>query len=479
MSQLSLIQNPFKYNADDLRAMSESDRSAFINSLTIPEIEYLETCWPFLARRNTIRGPEAGKLEGIYNGQLPPPGDWFEWVLQAGRGFGKTRCGAEFIRWSIMEQGCRDIALVAPTAADARDTMVEGRSGILAIFPPHLRPTYEPSKRRVVWPSLGAKATLFSAEEPDRLRGPQHDAAWGDEIATWANPATYDMLLFGLRLGKHPRLALTSTPKTEGPSAKLLKDIKKKSTTVITMGSTKDNRANLAKSFYTQVVNKYEGTRLGRQELEAEDLEDNPMALWNADNIESGRIRDGKPPVSMIRIVVSVDPAGSIADMARFAAGLPLEDKNDGDDAGIVAAGLGEDGRYYVLTDATTGGSPNLWGNAAAATYNRFQADRVVGELNHGGDNVERVIKTVDPNVAYRGVHASRGKHVRAEPISALYEQGKVSHCGTFAKLEDEMVNWVPGMPSPNRLDALVFALTDLMGGGGSMEVEEFGHVRY
>lgn len=370
-------------------------------------------------------------------------------MLVAGRGFGKTRTGAEWVRAQIESGACNRMALVAPTAADARDVMVEGESGLLAVCPAWNRPKYEPSKRRVTWPN-GALATLYSADEPERLRGPQHDGAWCDEPASWRYPEAWDMLMFGLRLGTDPRAVVTGTPKP----VKLIRELLALPTTVVTRGSTYDNAANLAPAFLDTIVRKYEGTRLGRQELNAELLDDNPDALWKRDEMIE-QYRKAKAP-DLLRIVTAIDPSATTT----------------GDEAGIITAGVGmcackgtPEKHAFVLHDASVQGSPKTWAAAGVAAYHLLKADRLVAETNNGGEMVELTIRTLPDaaNVSYKAVHASRGKHTRAEPIAALYEQGKVHHVGTFAALEDELCSWQQGDPSPNRLDALVWALTDLM----------------
>lgn len=385
--------------------------------------------WPLWARDN----------------QLPPDGLWSVWLLMAGRGFGKTRCGAEWVRGMVESRKASRIALVAPTAADARDVMVEGESGLLNIFPSGRRPVYEPSKRKVTF-SNGAIAMLYSAEEPDRLRGPQHDAGWADEAAAWKYPETWDMLQFGLRLGDNPQQVVTTTPKP----VKLVRDILAEPGTVVTRGSTFDNARNLAAPFLSKIRAKYEGTRLGRQELNAELLDDNPNALWKRSDIDRTRIKPSQAPV-MRRIVVAVDPA--------------VTNDEASDETGIIVAGLGEDGRGYVFDDLTCKESPAKWAKVALDAYKDRKADRVVAETNQGGDMVETIFRSLDQSVSYQGVHASRGKFSRAEPVAALYEQGRVSHVGSFGTLEDQMCDYNPqaASRSPDRMDALVWALTALM----------------
>lgn len=379
--------------------------------------------------------------------QLPPVGAWLVWLILAGRGFGKTRTGAEWVRAEV-ESGRRGrIALVAPTAADARDVMVEGESGILAISPPWFRPTYEPSKRRISWPN-GAQATVFTADEPERLRGPQHDGAWCDELAAWRYPDAWDMLMFGLRLGDDPRVVVTTTPRP----VKLVRDLMAAPTTQVTRGATYDNAANLAAPFLEAIRAKYEGTRLGRQELYAEVLTDVPGALWQQARIDELRV---KVAPEMARIVVAVDPSGG--------------DGEGNDEQGIIVAGRGVDGHGYTLADRSCRMSPDGWGGRVVDAYVEFEADRIVYEKNFGGDMVEHVIQTVarakKVKVATKAVTASRGKVVRAEPVAALAEQGKDHHVGIFERLEDEQCMFGPtGFDgSPNRVDAKVWAYTELM----------------
>ncbi|MDN4988836.1 terminase family protein [Bradyrhizobium sp. WYCCWR 13022] len=381
--------------------------------------------------------------------QLPPSGDWRGWIIKAGRGFGKGWAGANFTN-ELAEAGTASrIALIAATAADARDVMVEGESGILRLAPSWFRPTYEPSKRRIEWPN-GATAHTFSAEEADRLRGPQFDFGWCDEFAAWQNvQATWDMFQFGLRLGKLPRFVITTTPRP----LKLLKELMAMPDVVTTSGSTFENADNLAPSFLKSIRDRYEGTRLGRQELNAELLEDVQGALWTRDMIEKARFTGAVP--NLKRVVVAIDPSGTGGE-------------NDGGDAvGVVVAGLGMDGLGYVLADRTLKASPAAWGAAAVAAYQEFRADRIVAERNFGGSMVEHVIRTVNPSTPYREVTASRGKIQRAEPIAALYEQNRVRHVGSLTELEDQLAAMTGdgylGDGSPDRADALVWALTELM----------------
>ena len=374
--------------------------------------------------------------------QATPPGDWTIWLILAGRGFGKTRTGAEWVREQVTQGKAARVALVGATAGDVRDTMIEGESGLMSVFPPSERPKYEPSKRRVTF-HTGAVATAFSADEPDRLRGPNHDLAWCDELAAWRYPDAWDMLIFGLRIGEHPRALVTTTPRP----TPIIRSLVARGDVAVVRGSTYENRANLAASFFEEIVARYEGTRLGRQELHAEILDDVDGALWNRDMIESGRT---STLPTLRRIVVAIDPATTA--------------KETSSETGIVACGVGEDGHAYVLEDRSMRGSPNEWASEAIASYHRLKADRIVAEANQGGDMVRHTLDTVERGVPIRLVHASRGKRVRAEPIAALYEQGKVHHLGMFADLEDQLCSWVPDRsPSPDRLDALVWALTELV----------------
>lgn len=377
--------------------------------------------------------------------QVAPAGDWSAWMIMAGRGFGKTRAGAEWVR-EKWKAGADRIALVAETAADARDVIVEGKSGILATSPKDERPLYEPSKRRLTWPN-GAVATLYNGSEPDQLRGPEHAAAWVDELAKYDYPDdTWDNLQFGLRLGARPQVCVTTTPRPIAIIRRLMKD----TGCVVTRGSTFENAANLPDSFIARIRDKYDGTRLGRQELYAEVLDDLPGALWSRD-----MIRHGELPIEMQRIVVAVDPSGASGDP-----------DSDADSIGIVVAGRAVDGRLCVIEDATCRLSPAGWGARAVAKYREHNADKIVAEGNFGGAMVEMVIRSADRHANVRLVTASRGKVVRSEPIAALYEQGKVMHARGLDSLEDQMcqmtLSGYMGEGSPDRVDALVWALTEL-----------------
>jgi len=363
------------------------------------------------------------------------------WLILAGRGWGKTRTGAEWFREKA--QTVPMLRIIAPTYADARDVCVEGESGLKAICEPGELVKWNRSMGEGEFKN-GARFKVFSGEEPERLRGPQSYADWCDELAAWQySQATWDMAMFGLRLGENPQACVTTTPKP----VQVVRDLLKAPTTHVTRGSTYDNRANLAQSFFTQIIAKYEGTRLGRQELNAELLDDTPGALWTRAMIEALRV-DKAPELQ--RIVVAIDPAVTSTDGS--------------DETGLVVAGLGTDGHGYVLQDASGRYTPDAWARRAMQLYHAWQADRIVYETNQGGEMVEYTLRTMEQTLPLRGVHASKNKQARAEPISALYEQSRMHHVGAeFAQLEDQLCNWVPGDKSPDRLDALVWAFTELM----------------
>lgn len=384
-------------------------------------------------------------------GQIPPEDRaWFCYLMRSGRGGGKTRAGAEWILKRV-RQGYRHIALIGQTAADVRDTMVElGPSSIMKIARLEERPIYEPSKRRLTFPN-GAVATTFTGEEPDQLRGPAHDTVWIDELAKFKYPEeTWDNMEMGLRLGNNPQVFCTTTPRPIPIIKRLIKD----PTTIDIRFSTSQNAENLSPIFLKRIQERYAGTRLGRQELEGEVLDDNPNALWHRDVIENLRVR--KAP-QLIRIVVGVDPAVSSGEESA--------------ETGIIVDGIAATGHGYTLADYTVRGSPLEWARAVVRAYNDWKADRVIGEVNNGGDLVEANLRNVDRNIPFKAVHATRGKVIRAEPIAALDEQGKWHLVGTFPQLEDQLCEWVPGEKSPDRMDAHVWAATELTGNTG-------GHVR-
>jgi phage terminase large subunit-like protein len=379
-------------------------------------------------------------------------GPWTTWLILGGRGAGKTRLGAEWVRGIV--HGVRPyaerlhgrIALIGETEHDAREVMIEGESGLLRTSPLSERPTWISSRRRLEWPN-GAVAQAFSAEDPEQLRGPQFDAAWCDEIAKWRHAeATFDMLQFGLRLGERPRQVITTTPRP----IPLIKRLVADPHTAVTRAGTQANAHFLAPAFLDTVLARYAGTRIGRQEIDGEIIDDRPDALWSRSLIESCRTAAAPP---LARVVVAVDPPASTGRRA--------------DACGLIAAGRAEDGRCYVLADETTSGlSPTGWAAKAIALWRRLAADALVVEVNQGGDMVRTVIAQADRSVPVTTVYARRGKWLRAEPVAALYEQGKVQHVGAFPALEDEMCDFgLDGLSSgrsPDRLDALVWALTSL-----------------
>jgi phage terminase large subunit-like protein len=391
--------------------------------------------------------------------QEPPPfaeggRPWTTWLMLGGRGAGKTRLGAEWVRAVVhgtrpyADQRCLNVALVGETEHDVREVMIEGPAGILRVSPRHERPQWTPTRRRLQWPN-GAVALAFSAEDPEQLRGPQFDAAWCDELAKWRHvDATFDMLQFGLRLGVRPRQLITTTPRPIALIKRLLADPR----TAVTRASTHANAAYLSPAFLDEVLARYAGTRLGRQEIEGEIIEDRTDALWTRNLIEAVRVPMAPP---LLRLVIGVDPPGSA--------------RPGSDACGIVAAGIADNGMIYVLADATVQQlAPHGWANAVVALFSRLRADLVVAEGNQGGDMVRAVLQQIDPAIPVRTVHATRGKWLRAEPVAMGYQQGKVKHVDPpLESLEDQMcdfgINGLSSGASPDRLDALVWAVTDLM----------------
>lgn len=375
--------------------------------------------------------------------QLAPDGDWTYWLIMAGRGFGKTRTGAETVRQWIKD-GHQYVNMIGATADDARDIMVQGESGVLAICPPWERPEYKPSQRKLIWPN-GAESLIFTADEPERLRGKQHGKLWADEVGAWRYADAWDQAKFGLRLGVLPQAVITTTPRP----TKLVREIIADPSTHVTRGRTYDNRENLAPSFFSAILQRYEGTRIGRQEIEGELLDDNPGALFRRADIEDGRKQTAP---TLIRVVVAIDPA--------------VSNNEDSDETGIIVAGVDALGEPHILADLSERNTPDGWARTAVKAYHQYQADRIVAEVNNGGAMVESVLRAVDRSVSYKEVHASRGKAIRAEPVAALYEQHKVRHVGSHPALEDQMCEWNPADPtakSPDRLDAAVWAITELM----------------
>ncbi|MEE9347696.1 MAG: terminase family protein [Robiginitomaculum sp.] len=395
---------------------------------------------------------------GLYarDNQTPPDDDWLIWLLLGGRGSGKTRTGAEWIREQVFCGGARRIALIAPTYNDAREVMLEGESGLLRLGYPSERPTYRSSRRRLEWPN-GAIGQVFSAEEPDGLRGPQFDCAWADEFCAWSYPEdTLSNLRLALRLGQRPRLVMTTTPKP----LPALKALLKNPIVRISHMTTSDNQNHLAASFIETMEAEYGGTRLGRQELGGEMLTDAPGALWNYVMMDAAYI---DTPPTLDKIIVAIDP--------------PVTSGARADSCGLIVAGLSGHGaaaRAIILHDGTTQGqSPQGWAQRAVDLYQEWGANYLLAEVNQGGEMVSTILRSVDDRVPVRNVRASVGKTARAEPVAALYEQGKVRHAGRFKALEDElclMGSALMGRKSPDRADALVWAVTELMlkGRGGA-----------
>lgn len=424
-----------------LASLSERERNKVLEGFSDAELRQLEFDWGFWGRTD----------------QQIPPKPWSIWMCLAGRGWGKTRTGTEFIkqrtrgRTPLSRSKARHIALVGETAADVRDVMVEGPSGILANTPKDFRPLYEPSKRRLTWPN-GAQATLFNAVEPDQLRGPQHDTAWLDEMAKWRYvQETWDQLQFGMRLGDDPEQLITTTPKP----LPLIREIIKYPYTHVTRGSTFDNKGNLAAAFFAQVIDKYAGTRLGRQEIEAEILDDVPGSLWQRTQIDATRV-SALP--ALTRIVIAVDPSGTYGD----------EEKRS-DEVGIAVCGRGTDKHGYLINDLSCNVAPSVWASRIVAAFHEYEADEIVVETNFGGAMVEATLRSVEGGgtLPLKFVTASRGKHIRAQPVASLYEQGKVHHLGSFGDLEDQLCLFTPdgymGRKSPDRADALIWGMTDLL----------------
>lgn len=415
--------------AERLASLSPDERVKVLAGLTNAEAEALLHDWRgFNARPN----------------QIMPDGDWDIWMVLAGRGFGKTRTGAEAVREVVANNTAERIGLVAETAADARDVMV---AELLRIFPADQRPVYTKSNRCVEFQN-GAKAFTYNAVEPDQLRGPQHDFMWHDELAKWRYAReTWDQAQFGLRLGRHPRQIVTTTPRPIELVKAILGGSEGKVHT--TRGSTMENRSNLAGGFIERIQKRYAGTRLGRQELEAEVLSDMPGAIWSQSVIDAYRVSTAP---ELGRTVISVDPA--------------VTNTEDSDKHGIIAAGIGPDQAGYVLEDASMRGSPMDWARAALALSKKYEADGIVVEVNQGGDMVAHTLRAIAPNVNVIEVRATKGKHIRAEPIAALYEQGRIRHVGQFPEMESQMCMFTTsgyeGEGSPDQVDALVWALTEL-----------------
>lgn len=419
-----------------LASWSIEQQKKFLDSLTPDETEYLEHDWSFWGRPDQ---------------QMPTIRGWFIWLIISGRGWGKTRTAVENISQMLRgptphmapKGAPKFLTIIADSPKDMREYSIEGPSGFLNVGPAAYRPLYEPSKSTLTWAN-GAKAVLYSAEDPESLRGASGSFFWWDELAKSRYAALgWENLMYGMR-ESNPRGIVTTTPK---PLA-LLRALIAKSSTIVTKGSTWDNKENLSGVYFKEVIAPRVGTRLGRQEIDGEILEEFEGALWDSNVFDKHRVTLAQVP-DLQRVVVAVDPSGG------------------GDLKGIIAAGLGVDGRGYVLADRTCALPPNGWGRRAVTTYSEFMADCIVAEVNFGGEMVRHVIATVDEKVPYKELRASRGKVARAEPVSALYEQGRVSHVGTFNELEDQCTqmtsNGFEGDGSPDRVDALVWALTELM----------------
>lgn len=454
---MDIVQN----NNIDISKMSEADkfllipiekRQKILNSFSKEELAALKYNWKFNQRP----------------AQREPEGDWSDWLILAGRSWGKTKCGSEWIRSLIDSNQAGRIALVGRTPGDVRDVMLEGDSGIMNVFPPHQRPTYQPALRKVTFYN-GAVAYTYSSAEPNALRGPQHDAAWGDEPAAWYYPEeTYNMLKMGLRLGKNPRMVLTTTPRPipfinsllyqVDHDGNILKDgdgnYLRNPATAISTGTSWENQNNVSAKWFSDLERMYVGTRLGRQELYAELLADVEGALITQAILDRARFippfinNEYKMPEFKV-IGIGVDPATT--------------NNKTSDTTGIIVGALGVDGIGYILEDLTMKGSPDEWGNAVNNAYLKHFAGKIVAESNQGGDMVKYVLKTINPNLPITLIHASTSKSARAQPIAALYEQGRIKHIGSHAKLESEWITWVPGEgESPGRIDAEVHLLTNL-----------------
>ena len=422
--------------------MGVEEREAFYEQFTARELERLEFEWRFWARPN--QRPPSVECEEC-------KGQWVIWLILAGRGYGKTRTGAEWIHEQA--EGFPRLSIVGATASDARDIMVEGESGIMATQRPWNKVKYYPSKTRLEWDN-GAWALVFSAEEPDRLRGKQAMKAWADELAAWSDPEAWSQLQLGMRLGAHPQTVVTTTPRP----TKLVRELAAAPTTHVTKGITYENLNNLAPSFITEVIRVFEGTRFGQQEIYADILDDAPGALWSRENIEAYRVSgDSVRGKVYDRVVVAVDPATTVTEQS--------------DETGIIVAGRDGD-EAWVLQDASGQLKPEQWANRVVSLYHSWDADVVVAEQNQGGDMVKHTIQVYDPSVKVVLVRASKGKLTRAEPVSTLYEKGFVHHVGVFQQLEQQMTSWEPGLEdSPDRLDAMVWAMTDLLVGNWKVPI--------
>ncbi|WP_158812502.1 DNA-packaging protein [Methylocapsa sp. S129] len=429
----ALVRKASRASIREILALSRIECQEWSGNLTREQKNRLFRHWRFWARPN----------------QVIPPGDWVYWLILAGRGAGKTRAGAEAVRQWI--NTFPYVNLIGATTDDARDVMVLGESGILACCPQDERPVYSRRSARLVWPN-GATSQVFSAEEPDRLRGKQHMKLWCDELAAWRHPETFEQALLGLRLGGHPQAVITTTPRP----IKILKQLLDDKNAIVTRGTTFDNADHLARVFLDRIAARYEGRAIGRQELFAEILEETPGALWTRDLIERCRIAASAAPGDYAQIVVAVDPPATSGARA--------------DECGIIVAAKAANGEIYVLADLTSQGeSPGGWASRVVAAYRNFSANRVVAEVNNGGEMVADVLRQCEANLPVRSVTATRGKFLRAEPVAAAYERGMVHHVGIFEKLEDQLCALTADFDarsagfSPDRADALVWAIADLI----------------
>ena len=433
------IAEALKSHALLVGGMNPEERDAWIATLEPEEQRVLDHTWEFWARKN----------------QIPPEGDWRTWLILAGRGWGKTRSGAEWVNEKAAKGTYKRMHLVGATASDIRDIMIEGPSGIIDTSPPWFRAQYFPTKRRVEWPN-GAWALAFSADEPERLRGEQCEAAWCDELAAWRYPEAWKQLLLGLRLGQHPRVVVTTTPRPTN----IIKDLVKSPSSIVTTGTTFENFDNLAAAFTEEIVAQYEGTRDGRQELYAEILADAEGALWKTEQIEEDRVEKSQVP-ELERTVVAIDPAVTFGE--------------ESSETGMVVAGRSPVGHGYLMQDASGRMRVEDWARKAIGLYHKWDADVIVAEKNQGGDLVKHTLQVYDDTVPVKLVHASKSKHTRAEPVAGVYEQRRIHHVGYFSELESQMVEWEPGMDSPDRLDAMVWGFTELFIGAN---IQKFAMLR-
>lgn len=435
--------------AEDLRSLAErlatspeKVRKRFYADLTEEEAEALVHDWSFWGR------PSQQVPEALLTGDL------IGWLIMTGRGWGKNRTAAEMLRRFVYSARTRFSGIIGRTASDVRDVMVEGPdSGILSICPEDQRPLWEPSRRRMIWPN-GAVTKTYSAEEPDRLRGPQHDLIWGDEVAAWRFREAWDNAMLGLRIkgaGKvQPRWLVTTTPKPRPLIREFLKKAEQ-GLVHLTGGSTYKNRGNLARAYVEQVVKPLEGTRLSSQELYGQLIKADPNALWKPDALEANRVLPADvPPLKVI--------AGAIDPQTKYT------EEDEGTETGMVFGGVGQDGLLYILSDVSRSAPPNVWARTAVDELKRLQGDRLIAEANSGGDMVIATITSVDPMVPCKKIIASRDKRTRAEPIALLTDRGLIKFVGYFAELESQMCTWVPGEKSPDRMDAFVWLATELVG---------------